>query len=50
VDELFLTGTTSEVLPVTRVDGRPLGTGQPGPITRRLQEAHTAAVREFLHG
>src|SRR5262245_32625973 len=36
VSELFLTGTTSEVLPVTRVDGRPVADGQPGPVTRRL--------------
>ena len=48
VSELFLTGTTSEVLPVVRVNDRPLGDGQPGPITRRLQEAYQEAVREFL--
>jgi D-alanine transaminase len=48
VDELFLTGTTSEVLPVTRVDGRPVGGGAPGPVTRKLQAAHAEAVREFL--
>ena len=48
VDEFFLTGTTSEVLPITRVDGRPIAGGQPGPITRRLQAAHAEAVREFL--
>src|SRR5205807_9826745 len=35
VSELFLTGTTSEVLPVVRVDGRPVGGGRPGPVTRR---------------
>jgi D-alanine transaminase len=44
VQELFLTGTTSEVLPVVRVDSRPVGDGKPGPITRRLQEAYQAAV------
>lgn len=37
VSELFLTGTTSEVLPVVRVDGRPVGDGRPGPVTRRMQ-------------
>lgn len=42
VDEAFLTGTTTEVMPVTRVDGRTIGTGEPGPITRRLMEAYTA--------
>lgn len=48
VSELFLTGTTSEVMPVVRVDGRPIGDGRPGPVTRRLQEAYAQAVREFL--
>lgn len=38
VQELFLTGTTSEVLPVVTLDGNPVGDGRPGPVTRRLQE------------
>jgi D-alanine transaminase len=46
VSELFLTGTTAEVLPVVRVDGKLIGDGRPGPITRQLQEAHRQAVRE----
>ena len=50
VSELFLTGTTSEVLPVVRVDGRPIADGRPGPISRRLQEAYRDAVREFVGG
>lgn len=45
--ELFLTGTTSEVLPVVQVDERLIGDGRPGPITRRLQEAYSVAVRAF---
>lgn len=35
-DELFLTATTTRVLPVTRIDARPVGSGAPGCITRRL--------------
>lgn len=35
-DEVFLTGTTLEVLGVVRVDGRTIGSGQPGPITKTL--------------
>lgn len=35
-DECFLTGTAAEAIPVVRVDGRPVGNGQPGPITRDL--------------
>jgi D-alanine transaminase len=46
VSELFLTGTTSEVLPVVRVDGQPIADGKPGPIARRLQEVYRDAVRE----
>ena len=48
VSELFLTGTTAEVLPVVTVDGQPVGNGQPGPVTRRLQAAYKEAVREFV--
>ncbi len=43
VTELFLTGTTYEILPVVRVDGHPVGTGRPGPLTRQLQEAYRRA-------
>jgi D-alanine transaminase len=48
VSELFLTGTTTEVLPVVRVDGQPIRDGRPGPVTRRLQEAYVEAVQEFV--
>ncbi len=34
--EVFLTGTTVEVLPVVRIDGKPIGSGEPGPVTRQL--------------
>jgi D-alanine transaminase len=46
--ELFLTGTTSEVLPIVRVDASAIKDGKPGPITRRLQRAYAEAVRDFL--
>lgn len=35
-DECFLTGTAAEIVPVARVDGRVIGDGIPGPVTRRL--------------
>jgi len=35
-DEVFLTGTTIEVMPVARVNGRRIGAGAPGPVTRLL--------------
>ena len=36
LDEAFLTGTTTDVMPIVRVDDRPVGNGTPGPITTRL--------------
>lgn len=35
-DELFLTGTAAEVVPVVSVDDRPIGDGKPGPLTQKL--------------
>lgn len=35
-DELFLAGTTTEILPIVQVDGREVGDGSPGPIALRL--------------
>ncbi|HEX6048453.1 MAG TPA: D-amino-acid transaminase [Gemmatimonadaceae bacterium] len=39
LDELFVTGTTSDVTPIVQLDGRPIGSGKPGPITRQLVSA-----------
>ena len=36
--ELFLTGTTTDVMPIVQLDGKPVGTGKPGELTRRLQK------------
>jgi branched-chain amino acid aminotransferase len=35
-DECFLTGTGAELIPVVKIDGRVIGTGKPGPVTKRL--------------
>jgi branched-chain amino acid aminotransferase len=43
--EVFLTGTAIELTPVREVDGRPVGDGRPGPVTRALQAAFTAVTR-----
>ena len=43
-DEMFLTGTAAEVIPVTMVDNRTIGTGEPGPITRSLIKAFKLLV------
>jgi branched-chain amino acid aminotransferase len=44
-DELFLCGTGAEITAVRSVDGRPVGDGKLGPITRRLSERFEAVVR-----
>ncbi len=45
VDEAFLTSSSRGVVPVVVVDGRPVGTGRPGPVTRQLQQAYVALVQ-----
>jgi D-alanine transaminase len=37
LSELFLTGTTTDVMPVVTLDSRPVGNGRPGEVTRKLQ-------------
>jgi len=37
-DEAFFTGTAAEITPIRNVDGRDIGTGKPGPVTKRLQQ------------
>ena len=47
-DEAFMTSTLKEVLAVTWIDGRRIGTGKPGPITRTLLAGFRALVRREL--
>ncbi|MBN9463011.1 MAG: D-amino acid aminotransferase [Burkholderiales bacterium] len=42
-DELMLSSATKEVLPITRLDGRPVGAGRPGPVFARLHKAYQDA-------
>lgn len=44
-DEVFMTGTAAEVMPVREVDNRPVGKGFRGPITQQLQSDYLATVR-----
>ncbi len=44
-DECFLTGTGAELIPVVKIDGRLIGNGQPGPITRSLVQKYHALTR-----
>lgn len=43
-DEVWITGTTVEITPVIEVDGKPVGNGQPGAVTRKLQEAFEQTI------
>ena len=47
-DEAFLTGTTREILPIVMVDDRRIGTGLPGPITRKLHQAFRTVITTGL--
>ncbi|MDQ6838988.1 MAG: branched-chain amino acid transaminase [Actinomycetota bacterium] len=44
-EEAFLSGTAAEVVPISSVDDRMVGDGRPGPMTRRIQEVFSDAVR-----
>jgi len=45
-DEIFMTGTAAELTPLREVDDRPVGSGEPGPITRAIQ----SEFEDALHG
>ena len=47
-EEIFLTGSVKEVVPIVRMDERPVGNGRPGAVTRRLQEAYRLHVQQEL--
>ena len=44
-DEVICTGTAAEVAPITWIDGRVIGNGKPGPVTRQLMAAFTAQTK-----
>lgn len=48
-DEVFLSSTGGGVLPIAKIDGRPLRAPHPGPITKRLQDAYWALHEEPRH-
>jgi branched-chain amino acid aminotransferase len=45
-DEIFMTGTAAELTPIREIDNQPVGTGEPGPVTRAVQEV----FEDALHG
>ena len=44
-DECFLTGTGAELIPVVKIDGRVIGTGKPGAVTRKLVAEYRALTK-----
>jgi branched-chain amino acid aminotransferase len=44
-DEAFLTGTAAEITPMRSLDDRTIGSGGPGPVTKKLQDAYFRAIR-----
>lgn len=46
--EAFVTSTTKGVMPVTRIDGKPIGAGAPGPITQQLARRFAAHVDAYV--
>lgn len=44
LSELFLTGTTTDVMPVVRLDDKPVGKGKPGELTKRLRRVLAASL------
>ena len=49
-DELMLSSSTKELLPITRLDGQPVGNGKPGPLHARLHALYQDYIREFRAG
>ena len=51
-DEIFLTGTAAEIVPVTSVDGHIVGTGKEGPVTKGIRELYakivSAGAKEYM--
>ena len=45
-EEVFLTGTAAELIPVVRIDGRVIGTGRPGPVTAKLLKLFHEVTRK----
>ncbi len=45
-DEVFLSSTTAEVMPIIKIEGKVVHNGAPGPLTKKLQELFTTAIEK----
>jgi branched-chain amino acid aminotransferase len=43
-DEIFLTGTAAEITPIISMDGKKIGNGKPGDITKKMMDEYTDIV------
>lgn len=50
MDEFIITSTTAEVTPVVKIDGKEIGSGTPGPVTKKLQEAFARQIPNVVTG
>ncbi|SFS59581.1 D-amino-acid transaminase [Marininema halotolerans] len=48
-DEVFISSTTMEIAPVTSIDQKTIGSGTPGPLTHRLQQAFEEKIKTLKH-
>ncbi len=44
LDELFFTGTTTDIQPINKVNGRPIGSGKPGPVCKKIQAVYNGKL------
>lgn len=49
-DELWMTSSTRAVIPITRLDGQPVGGGRPGPLYRRMVDLWQSALERWCEG
>lgn len=49
-DEIWITSSTKEITPVVQLDGKPVGTGRPGPLFRRMHAAYQVFKRDVMRG
>lgn len=49
-DEVWLTSSTKEILPITRIDDRPVGNGKPGPMHARMFALYKEYKQSFIQG
>ena len=48
--EIMLTSSTKEILPITQLDGQPVGNGTPGPVFQQLDRLYQAYKLEVMRG